>query len=290
MKQLVILSGKGGTGKTTVAASFAALAKPLVLADADVDASNLPLILSPTVEQEEPFCGSQVAVLEEERCVHCGACVEVCRFAAIGEGPTFREAHCEGCAVCPLVCPQEAIRMETRVNGTISRSRTRFGLLSHARLRPGAEGSGKLVTAVRTQAEEMATEGAADLILIDGPPGIGCPVVAALAGVDAALMVTEPTLSGWHDLERVVQVARHFGVETFLCVNRWDLSGENTAALRQFGEKAGIPLLGEIPVDPAVPAALVAGQPVVEFGDSPAAEALRELWVRVRERLGDAVK
>lgn len=285
MRQLVILSGKGGTGKTTVTASFAALANSLVLADADVDASNLPLILSPTVEQEEPFFGSQVAVLEEERCVHCGACIAVCRFAAIGEGPTFREAHCEGCAVCTLVCPQQAIRMETRVNGTLFRSQTRFGPLSHAALRPGAEGSGKLVTAVRMQAEAMATDGAADLILIDGPAGIGCAVVAALVGVDAALIVTEPPLSGWHDLERMVQVARHFGVGTFICINRWDLSSENVAVLRQLGEKAGVPILGAIPVAPTVPAALVAGRPVVEFGDSPAAAALRELWVQVRERL-----
>jgi MinD superfamily P-loop ATPase len=285
MKQLVILSGKGGTGKTTVAASFAALANRPVLADADVDSSNLPLVLSPTVEREEPFYGSQVAAREEEQCVHCGACVEVCRFDAIGEGPTFREIHCEGCAVCTLVCPSEAITMETRLSGTLYRSRTRYGPLSHACLGPGAEGSGKLVTAVRTQAEEMATAAAADLILIDGPPGIGCPVVAALSGVDAALIVTEPTLSGWHDLERVEQVARHFGVKTFLCVNRCDLSAENTAALRRFGEEAHIPILGEIPVDPAVPAALVAGCPVVEFGTSPAARALRKLWARVQERL-----
>jgi MinD superfamily P-loop ATPase len=175
--------------------------------------------------------------------------------------------------------------METRLSGTLYRSRTRYGPLSHACLGPGAEGSGKLVTAVRTQAEEMATAAAADLILIDGPPGIGCPVVAALSGVDAALIVTEPTLSGWHDLERVEQVARHFGVKTFLCVNRCDLSAENTAALRRFGEEAHIPILGEIPVDPAVPAALVAGCPVVEFGTSPAARALRKLWARVQERL-----
>jgi len=288
VKQLTIISGKGGTGKTAVAASFAALAENKVLADCDVDASNLHLLLQPQIEREEPFYGMEVAVLDEQRCVECDACREVCRYRAIRQGPVIMEMRCTGCGVCTLVCPEEAISLERRVNGALYRSRTPYGPLAHARLLPGAEGSGRLVTAVRLLAENLAAEWGADFILIDGPPGIGCMVTASLTGVDLALIVTEPTLSGRHDLERVLGVACHFGVETLVCINKYDLNAQNAAAIRDYCTSLGIPVSGEIPFDRRVTEAHVAGYPVVHYDSSPAAQAMENLWEQVAERLKEA--
>ncbi len=231
MKQLVILSGKGGTGKTSVAASLAHLGAQevsIVMADADVDAANLELVLDPVRREEHEFSGGRRAAIDVERCVACGLCAEACRFDAVvpGAGQPYRidPLACEGCAACFYVCPAEAVDMVDAASGLWFRSDTRFGPLFHARLFAGQENSGKLVTLVKQQARQLALDTEAALLLVDGPPGIGCPVIASVAGADMALMVVEPTISGVHDLERVLATAGHFGVPAAVMVNKADLN------------------------------------------------------------------
>jgi MinD superfamily P-loop ATPase len=211
MKQITVISGKGGTGKTTILASLAALVKRAVLVDADVDAADLHLLLKPQVRRREPFVASQVALIDPEKCDPCGKCAEACRFEAIRD-LQVDPISCEGCGVCFHVCPRGAILMKEVQSGEWFISQTRYGPMVHAKLGVAQENSGKLVTLVRKEAQRIAREGGYPLILIDGPPGIGCPVIASLGGVDAVLVVTEPSLSGIHDLERVLGVSRHFQV------------------------------------------------------------------------------
>jgi MinD superfamily P-loop ATPase len=278
MKQLLVISGKGGTGKTTVLGSFAVLAQNKVLADADVDAPNLHLLLQPKTVCEEDYVGAKLAVKDEERCTECGLCEQHCRFGAITD-LRIDPRRCEGCGVCALVCPVEAITMRDEVTGKIYLSETRHGPLVHARLLAGAEASGKLVTQVRERAKEAAARLGSDLILIDGSPGIGCPVIASLAGVEAALAVTEPTPSGLHDLGRVLQVAAHFGVPCGICVNKWDLNPALTEEVECVGQSMGADALGRIPFDEAVADSAAEGVPLVEFvANGPARKAVVELW------------
>jgi len=278
MKQLLIISGKGGTGKTTVLGSFAALAQDKVLADADVDAPNLHLLLQPKVLREEDYVGIKSPVKDEEKCTECSLCEQHCRFDAITD-LQINLRRCEGCGVCALVCPVEAITMRDEVTGKIYLSETRHGPLVHARLLAGAEASGKLVTQVRERAKEVAAQRGSDLILIDGSPGIGCPVIASLAGVDAALAVTEPTPSGLHDLRRVLQVAAHFGVPSAVCVNKWDINPGLTEEIEQAAQEMGAAPLGRIPFDEAVADSTAEGVPFVEFvANGPARKAVVELW------------
>jgi len=278
MKQLLIISGKGGTGKTTVLGSFAALAQNKVLADADVDAPNLHLLLQPKVLREEDYVGIKSPVKDDEKCTKCGLCEQHCRFDAITD-LRINLRRCEGCGVCALVCPVEAISMQDEVTGTVYLSETRYGPMVHARLLAGAEASGKLVTQVRERAKETAARLASDLILIDGSPGIGCPVIASLAGVDAALAVTEPTPSGLHDLRRVLQVAAHFSVPAAVCVNKWDINPELTEEIEQAARGMNATPLGRIPFDEAVADSTAEGVPLVEFvADGPARKAVMELW------------
>ncbi|UCC69112.1 MAG: ATP-binding protein [Armatimonadota bacterium] len=278
MKQLLVISGKGGTGKTTVLGSFAVLAQHKLLADADVDAPNLHLLLQPKILCEEDYIGVKLAVKDDERCTECGVCEQHCRFGAITDlrvDPT----RCEGCGVCALVCPAEAITMRDEVTGKIYLSETRHGPLVHARLLAGAEASGKLVTQVRERAKEAAARLGSGLILIDGSPGIGCPVIASLAGVDAALAVTEPTPSGLHDLKRVLQMAAHFGVPAAVCVNKWDINPELTEEIEQAAQGMAAPPLGRIPFDEAVADSTAEGVPLVEFvANGPARKAVVKLW------------
>ena len=308
MKQLVILSGKGGTGKTSVAAVFAHLAAecehPIraVLADADVDASNLELVLGPTVLEKHDFVGGALAVIDSEACEGCGTCAEACRFDAIafsdsGElAPRVDPIGCEGCAACVYQCPAQAIHMEPQLAGYWFRSDSRYGPLFHAALRPAQENSGKLVTMVKQQARllahaeqarllalaEQPTAGEGyDLIIVDGPPGIGCPVISAASGADLALIVTEPTAAGIHDMERVFKTTQHFGVPALVCINKADLHPESTAAIEAFCRAQGIEVVGRIPFDTTVTQAMVQGKPVTAFSDSPAAVALRQVWTRV---------
>jgi len=288
MKELVVVSGKGGTGKTTVVGAFAALARDKVIADCDVDAADLHLILKPQVEKTIAYEGSELAVVDEDQCSGCGACQEVCRFSAvIPQGKKFRidPLACEGCGACAYACPAGAIELKSRLSGWIQVSHTPYGTLVHGELRPGEETSGKLVTQVKMKARELARLEQARLLLIDGAPGIGCPVIASLSGAQAALVVTEPSMSALHDLERVVEVARHFRTRVVLLINKADLSPELSDRIESYAKEEGLALLGRIPYDEGVVRAQVAGRPVVEDGDSPAARGLRALWEKLAEKL-----
>jgi len=293
MKEIVILSGKGGTGKTTVAASLAVLASDAVIADADVDAADLHIVLKPVTVEQHEFRSGHVAVIRQADCDGCGVCKRHCRFDAIraveqdrGRAKsTVDPSECEGCGVCVKVCPKRAIDFPERVSGEWFISRTRFGWLVHARLYPAAENSGKLVTHVRNVARRLAHRHHARLIITDGPPGIGCPAIAAVSGADAVLIVTEPTVSGAHDLERVLGLVRHFNVPAFVTVNKWDINPDNAALLENRAAALGVQLLPRIPFDSAVVNALVNLQPVVEFGPSQAADQIRRIWAALNKWL-----
>ncbi|MBA7483149.1 P-loop NTPase [archaeon] len=286
MRKMTILSGKGGTGKTTIAASFAALSKNAVFADCDVDASNLHLLLKPEVKETIVFKGLNLAVIDPERCTQCGLCEESCRFNAIHDF-TVDSIHCEGCKVCVQVCPVQAIDFVERVCGHAYISETEYGPMSHANLIPGMENSGKLVTFVRQNAKRLAEEGGHELVLVDGPPGIGCPVIASLADIDHGLVVVEPTLSGIHDLKRALKLLDHFKVEALVCVNKHDLNEENTREIKEFCNMEGIMIIGQVPFDPEVTKAMVAGRPVVDYApDSPASEAIKKIWKKLASILG----
>ena len=289
MKQLAVISGKGGTGKTILSASFAVLSSDKVMADCDVDAANLHLLLHPDILERHTFSGGKEARLSQERCTGCGRCLESCRFDAVsenGEGE-FRidPVACEGCEVCRHVCPSDAIDMKDADTGEWYTSETAFGPFIHARLNIGAESSGKLVTEVRKQAQTLADQRGLDLILIDGPPGIGCPVIATLSGVDLALVVTEPTPSGVQDMDRVVRAAQHFGIRAACCINKHDLNPSLTAEIEAWCSQQGVEVVGRIPFDGGVAEAITQGTPPVLFLKNGTAEAIRETWGRTSEIL-----
>jgi len=283
MREIVVLSGKGGTGKTIVVASFAALADNKVLCDCDVDAANLHLVLRPTVRETHEFWGQKVAVIDREACTDCGLCVDVCRFDAIQEFQVDPLA-CEGCGFCLHVCPEQAVTMADRLAGHWYVSDTRYGPLVHARLDAGQENSGKLVTAVRQKARLIAKDEGAAYILSDGPPGIGCPVISSLSGASLALVVSEPSLSAIHDLERVLAVCRHFGVRALVCINKYDLDEGNSRRIEDYCREAGIDVGAKIPFDTIVSDAITQGVPVVEFGDGAVSERMEDLWKVVAAR------
>jgi MinD superfamily P-loop ATPase len=295
MKELVVISGKGGTGKTSVVASFAALSKRVVLADCDVDVADLHLVLKPDIRRREPFIGGSKARIKPGHCIACGKCEELCRFEAIFfDGPgngrvpkTFRvdPIACEGCGVCAWFCAEHAIEFKPAVNGQWFSSDTRFGPMVHARLNPGGENSGKLVTLVRTTAREIAEKEGIDTIISDGSPGIGCPVIASVTGADLVLAVTEPTLSGRHDLERVIQLSKHFDIPMQVAVNKWDINEVITRSIEEIAEYKGVETAGRIRYDRAVTDAMVHETSVVEYTGSPVAEDIKAVWERVQERL-----
>jgi MinD superfamily P-loop ATPase len=292
MKQLVILSGKGGTGKTSVAAALAHLAseeRPIVLADADVDAANLELVLDPTKREEHVFMGGQVAIIDPDLCQLCGRCYEVCRFEAVIPGEdTYRvdPLACEGCASCVYQCPEGAIHAEEQQAGLWFRSDTRFGPLFHAHLFAGQENSGKLVTMVKQQGRLLALDEGRELLIVDGPPGIGCPVISANAGADLALLVTEPTVSGIHDLERILGTVNHFRVPGLVLINKGDLNPAQTARIEAYCQARNIEVVGKLPYDDVVTQAMVRGQAVTCYQpDGEMARALRQAWTRVRVHL-----
>lgn len=290
MQQLVVLSGKGGTGKTTVAAALAHLASaemPLVLADADVDAANLELVLDPVQREVHDFWSGRLAIIDPDACTACGRCAEVCRFEAVVAGDVYQvdPLGCEGCATCFYQCPVEAIEMQEQHAGRWFRSDTRFGSLFHAHLFAGRENSGKLVTTVKQQANVYALDAKADLLLIDGPPGIGCPVISASVGTDLALLVVEPTVSGAHDLERVLATTEHFGVPALVVINKADLNPARSDQIAAYCSERGIEVIGRIPYDTAVTEAMVAGQPVTAVADGAVARAMRDVWTGCKRHL-----
>jgi MinD superfamily P-loop ATPase len=277
VKELVVLSGKGGTGKTSIVASFAALAKKKVLADCDVDAADLHLVLKPEIRQDNEFWSGQVAVIDEEKCTECGLCQELCRFQAITDFKV-NPVSCEGCAFCSNICPVEAITMEERLSGLWFISDTKYGPLVHARLGIAQENSGKLVATVRHQARAIAEKQNRDYVIIDGPPGIGCPVISSLSGVSLALVVTEPTLSGIHDLDRVVDVCRHFNVPVQVCINKCDINEDNMHHIEGYCQSHDLEIAARIPFDNAVTEAMVLGIPVVEYRATAVSWQLELLW------------
>ena len=292
MKQLVILSGKGGTGKTSIAAALAHLASeemPIVLADADVDAANLELVLNPVKLEEHVFMGGQVAVIDPQLCQLCNRCYEVCRFEVVLPGEeTYRvdSLACEGCASCFYQCPEGAIHIEEQQAGLWFRSDTRFGPLFHAHLFAAQENSGKLVTIVKQHGRLLALDENRELLIVDGPPGIGCPVISANAGADLALLVTEPSVSGVHDLERILATVNHFRVPALVLINKADVNLVYTASIEAYCRAQGIALVGKLPYDTAVTEAMVQGEPVTIFQpEGPMAGALRTVWAQVRRHL-----
>ncbi|MBU4337881.1 MAG: ATP-binding protein [Actinobacteria bacterium] len=275
--QLTILSGKGGTGKTTVTASFLKLAGGAVAADCDVDAPNLHLLLDPTLVSREPFEGGMVARIDSEKCTKCVLCEESCPFSAIKD-LVVDPFSCEGCGVCELVCLEGAARLVPEATGEGFVSETRFGPLAHALLRPGGEATGKLVTRVKEAASRLAGERGLDLMIVDGSPGIGCPVIASVAGSDLILAVTEPTLSGLWGLERIHGVARHFGVKMAVCINKGDINPEIAEQIRCYCLESELAMLGVVPFDEEVNEATMNGEVLVEGYIGPAAGALKALW------------
>ena len=296
MTELVVCSGKGGTGKTTVVAGLAALAEDFILADCDVDAANLHLVMDPVVEKTTPFIAGHTAVIRPEDCAECGECKALCRFDAItstpnGQGGLTYEVdplQCEGCGVCVRFCSTDAIDFPERRCGEWHLSRTLGGPMVHADLDVGAENSGKLVTVVREQARAIAERTEAEMILVDGPPGIGCPVTAALTGSDLTLLVTEPSLSGLHDLIRIADLAKHFAVPALVCINKHDLSPRLTRNIEESCGKKGLPVVGRIPFDPAVNEAVAAGRNLIEHAPhSEAAQALTVMWHGIERHMAD---
>jgi MinD superfamily P-loop ATPase len=243
MKQITLISGKGGTGKTVISGCLAALAQDKVMADCDVDAADLHLLLHPQIKEKHEFKAGSKAILDEEKCILCGRCIQVCRFSAIYEEEdkiVIDPVACEGCGVCALDCPEQAIQMQENISGEWYISNTKFGPLVHAQLGIAEENTGKLVTLVRQNARTIAQKNGLNLIVIDGPPGIGCPVIAAITGVDLVVVVTEPTLSAISDLDRVLTLTRHFGIETIVLINKNDINYENTEKIESFCQKKNI--------------------------------------------------
>lgn len=290
-KQLIILSGKGGTGKTSISAVFAHLnaahanSHPMVFVDADVDAANLSLVLEPENLDPKAFWGGFLAEIDPVKCINCGACIPVCRYDAIFPDPKNDQVQwidpiaCDGCGACVYACPVDAISMVRQQEGNWFQSKTPYGTLFHAELFPGRENSGKLVTLIKQQARLYAEDIQSQCVVIDGPPGIGCPVISACAGTDLGLIVTEPSLMGLHDLKRVLGTLRHFHVPAVVCINKADIYPEGTRAIREFAAAEGIELIGEIPYDEKIPRAMIEGKPVtVLFPDSSAAKAIRDVW------------
>jgi len=291
MKELVVISGKGGTGKTSIVASFASLAEKAVLADCDVDAADLHLVLEPTVRSRQTFTGGSRARIMPGHCTACGKCEELCRFGAIYfDGPgngkvpkTFRvdPIGCEGCGVCAWFCVEDAIEFAPAVNGEWFVSDTRCGPMVHAKLGVAEENSGKLVSLVRKEAKRIAEERHLDLALVDGAPGIGCPVIASITGADLVLVVTEPTLSGLHDFRRVADLTEHFGIETLVCVNKWDLNKEIASQVEAQVRGRGLKLAGKVRYDRAVTEAQIQKKSLVEYQGNGAAEEVTQLWAEI---------
>ncbi len=289
MKELLVLSGKGGTGKTSITGSFATLCKNVMLVDCDVDASDLHLLLSPEIKERHDFVSGVTAEIVADECTGCGTCVELCQYDAIS---LAQEGHamvdplgCEGCAVCAHFCPEDAIGLEPNHCGFWYFSQTQYGPMVHAELMPGEENSGKLVSLVKQKARERAEKLGCDFMLVDGPPGIGCPVIASVSGANLILVVTEPTQSGLHDLKRVLGLAAHFKVSACVCINKWELNEEMSGEIEKFCSTQSVPVVGRVPFDETVVESLVQGVPVIKYKDCNASKSIANIWSAVSKML-----
>lgn len=286
MKELVVISGKGGTGKTSLMAAFASLAENNVLCDADVDAADLHLLMDPDIKERHDFKGGGTAIIDRDRCIECGLCRDLCRWNAISEAFIVDPIECEGCGVCVDFCPETAIDFPVKTCGEWFISNTRFGPMVHARLGIAEENSGKLVTLVRQEAKKLAEKNKSDLLITDGPPGVGCPVIASVGGASAVLIVAEPTVSGLHDMERVAQLAAHFKVPVMVCVNKFDLNFDQTEAIEKLAKENSMTTVGRIPFDPVFTESMVQGQTVLEYvGNSKIRSSISEIWRNIRTQL-----
>jgi len=286
MKEIVIISGKGGTGKTSIIAAFASLAKNKVLCDADVDAADLHLIVDPEIKEHHDFESGHTAIINQEKCSQCGLCRDLCRWDAISDDFVVDSIECEGCGVCYYFCPEQAIDFPLNTCGEWYLSETRFGPMAHARLGIAEENSGKLVVLIRQEGKKLAEEKHMDLLLTDGPPGIGCPVIASLGGATAVLIVTEPTVSGRHDMERVAELAAFFKIPAMVCINKFDLNPDEGEAIEAFAKQRNIKVMGRVPFDPAFTRAMVQGKTIVEFDESSeGCKAVKNIWENLVQRL-----
>lgn len=286
MKELVIISGKGGTGKTSIMGAFATLATNKILCDADVDAADLHLIIEPTIQSRHAFQSGRTALIDENRCSQCGQCHDLCQFEAINLDFQVDPVACEGCGVCVHFCPEKAIDFPLNTCGEWFLSDTRLGPMVHARLGIAEENSGKLVSLVRNKARAMAEETGADLILTDGPPGVGCPVIAAIGNADAVLVVTEPSVSGIHDLKRIIALAQHFHVPAMVCVNKYDLNQKLTDDIKAYTRNSHAEALGQIPFDTTITRSMVQAQTILEYDPySETSRAIHDIWQKVSDRV-----
>lgn len=286
MKELVVISGKGGTGKTSLLAAFASLAKEKVVCDADVDAADLHLIMDPQIRERHDFDSGHRAIINQNICTQCGLCRDLCKWDAISEDFVVDPIECEGCGVCYYFCPEKAIEFPLNTCGEWFISDTRFGPMAHARLGIAEENSGKLVTLIRQEGKKLAEEKNLDLLLTDGPPGIGCPVIASLGGATAVLIVAEPTISGRHDMERVAELAAFFKIPAMVCVNKFDLNPDEGQAIEAFAREKNVTVMGRIPFDSVFTKAMVQGKTIFEFdGHSEGAGAVKNVWEDLVQRL-----
>lgn len=287
MKQILVISGKGGTGKTSFTAAFASLSVNSIFCDCDVDAADLYLILKPTIIEEKAFISGHKASIDSDKCISCGKCYELCRFQAVDNSDKYsiKDIFCEGCAVCVWNCPSKAISLNDSYSGKSFISDTRFGKMSHAKLLPGAENSGKLVSVVRQNAYELAKVNNAQFIIIDGPPGIGCPVIASMTGVNLIIIVTEPSLSGLSDMERVIELSNQFGITVKVCINKSDINDRICNIIEEKLTGKGIEILGKIPYDKNFKSALIEGKAITEYTDNSSSRELISIWNKIIKSL-----
>ncbi|MBL0731834.1 MAG: ATP-binding protein [Desulfosarcina sp.] len=281
MKELTIISGKGGTGKTSIVASFASIAKKKILVDADVDAADLHLVLPPEIKKEEDFKGGHIAYINPDICTNCGDCIERCQFNAISDDFVVDQIACEGCGVCVHFCPVGAIDFPQRTCGKWFISDTKSGPMVHAKLGIAEENSGLLVSMLRREAKEIAEQNGLETIIIDGPPGIGCPVIASVTGTSAVLIITEPTLSGMHDMKRVGELTAFLNVPAMVCINKYDINPEISDRIKEYANENKIKYIGSVPYDSDVTAAMVAQKSLVDFSDGKGSQAIQKVWKEV---------
>ena len=288
MKEIVVISGKGGTGKTSITASFAHLGgKDVVVADCDVDAADMHLLMMPDFAEKEDFFSGEIARIDQDACTQCGKCAEVCRFEAIPviDGKYIVEPlDCEGCGYCPRVCPTDAIVMEEQNVGKWYVSGIKTGsIMVHARLGIGAENSGKLVAKVKNEAKRIAEETGKKIVIVDGSPGVGCPVVSSLSGADFVILVTEPTVSGLHDLKRVYELVKKFRIKAGCIINKSDLNLQMTDEIESYLEQENIISLSHLPYDEAFTRAMTMGQTIVEYDENGLNKTIVETWSSIKQ-------